>query len=400
MECASSPPYTWNKPEPHGLAPPVNPLPATPAFIYDEHLITHLGQLLAHARERSGCRMLYSIKALPFLPVLELLAPWVDGFSVSSLFEARLASRVEGGSRHITSPGLRTDEIAEIGQLCDFAAFNSLGQFQRLQPLLPSNTRAGLRINPQHSFLPDSRFDPCRPHSKLGVPMRQLAISYSEDDLLRQRLAGLHLHTLFSSRSFEPLRETVCLLEEHLTEVLPTLDWLNLGGGYLFEYEEDLDMLCGIVERLQQRFGLTVYFEPGKGLVGQAGYLVASVIDLFESDGKTIAILDSTVNHDPEIFEYQTRPEPAWREPEQGVSAILAGCTCLAGDLFGEYRFEHPLNLGDRVAFRNVGAYSLIKANRFNGHNLPSIYAWDGATTLRPMKHYRYEDYLEQWRQA
>ena len=397
MECASNPPYIESDRATPELASLFEQVPATPAFIYDESLIAHLGRLLAQARQRSGCRMLYSIKALPFVPVLELLAPWMDGFSVSSLFEARLASTVTGVSRHITSPGLRAEEMSEIGQLCDFVAFNSLGQFERLCPLLSERTRAGLRINPQYSFLNDPRFDPCRPHSKLGVPLRQLAAAYAEDDSLRQRLSGLHLHTLFSSRSFNPLRDLVDLLERHLAQVLPRLTWLNLGGGYLFEQEADLDGLCEIASRLRQRYDLSVYFEPGKALIGRAGYLAASVIDVFTSDGKTVAVLDSSVNHAPEIFEYQSRPEPTWHEPEQGFPAILAGCTCLAGDVFGEYRFERPLKLGDRLAFQHIGAYSLIKANRFNGYNLPSIHAWDGASTLRPMKDYRYEDYLVQW---
>jgi len=148
---------------------------------------------------------------------------------------------------------------------------------------------------------------------------------------------------------------------------------------------------------LRNRFGLAVYFEPGKAMAGQAGYLCASVIDRFQRDGKTVAVLDSTVNHHPEIFEYQIRPEPAWDEPVQGESAILAGCTCLAGDVFGEYRFERLPEVGDRLTFTGLGAYSLIKANRFNGYDLPSIYAWAGAGGLRLMKNHRFEDYRSQW---
>jgi len=369
----------------------------TPAFVYDESQILKTAKLLAQAREASGCKMLYSIKALPFVPVLELLSPWVDGFAVSSLFEARLAA-TRTDSLHITTPGLRRSEIAEIGGLCRFVAFNSLQQFQRLQPLLGEQASAGLRVNPRRSFLDDRRYDPCRESSKLGTPLDELAQALAEDGSLASQIKGLHFHTVFSSRSFAPLRETV----EHIRRslggaLLSRLDWINLGGGYLFESLEDLGVLIEIAQDLQRRFGVAVYFEPGKAMVGRAGYLAASVIDRFRRDGKTVLVLDSTVNHHPEIFEYQIRPAPAWLEPAQGERAILAGCTCLAGDVFGEYRFDTLPEVGDRLVFADVGAYSLVKANRFNGHNLPSVYAWDGAAGIRLMQKPCFEEYFAQW---
>jgi carboxynorspermidine decarboxylase len=373
--------------------------PATPAYVYDESRILETASLLDQARAASGCKILYSIKSFPFAPVLELLDPWVDGFSVSSLFEARLAAAVcrDAGSLHITTPGLQREEMSEIGSLCGFIGFNSLEQFRRFTPLLRDNASAGLRINPKLSFLDDRRYDPCREFSKLGVPLDGLERALAGGDFPISRLRGLHFHNVFSSRSFFPLQKTVARIEESLAAWLPRLEWLNLGGGYLFETEADLEGLCEVAGGLRRRWGLEVYFEPGKALVGQAGYLVASVIDLFESDGKPVAILDTTVNHHPEVFEYQVRPEPAWNEPDEGPTAILAGCTCLAGDVFGDYRFERPLVLGDRVAFKNVGAYGLIKANRFNGYNLPAIYAWDGRDGLRLMKTFDYEQYYSQW---
>lgn len=371
--------------------------PTTPAFVYDESRILCMAELLDHARAASGCKMLYSIKSLPFAPVLDLLKPWMDGFSVSSLFEAKLAAAVGGGPLHITTPGLRREEIGEIAQLCGFVAFNSLPQFHRLRSMLTASVSPGIRVNPKRSFLSDHRYDPCRRFSKLGADLDELAAVLATEPASLGALEGLHFHTVFSARSFEPMSQTLALIENRLSALLPRLRWINLGGGYLFESAADLAGLIGIATDFRKRFGLTVYFEPGKAMVGRAGYLVASVIDLFDSGGQTIAILDTTVNHHPEAFEYQLRPQPAWREPEQCHTAILAGCTCLAGDVFGEYRFEQPLRIGDRVAFADVGAYSLIKAHRFNGYNLPAIYAWDGCRTFRPMKRFGFDDYRAQW---
>ncbi|MBS1214494.1 MAG: carboxynorspermidine decarboxylase [Proteobacteria bacterium] len=339
----------------------------TPAFVYDESRIIKIASVLERLRQLTGCRVLYSVKAFPFLPVLRLLAPRIDGFSVSSLFEAKLARIAGGGSLHITTPGLRSEEIEEIGDLCGFVAFNSLEQFQRYAPLLEHRASVGLRVNPKLSFLQDPRFDPCRAFSKLGVPFDRLDDALAQDATLAGRLCGLHVHNAFASRSFVPLAQTIERLEETLMHRLPKLEWVNLGGGYLFESLDDLDPLCRIVEKLRSRWGVEVIFEPGKAVVGAAGYLAARVIDLFESDGKPVAILDSSVNHHPEIFEYQSRPQPGWNEPADGYAAILAGCT------------------------------SLIKANRFNGHNLPSIYAWDGHLEVRRLKQYAFDDYFGQW---
>jgi len=170
-----------------------------------------------------------------------------------------------------------------------------------------------------------------------------------------------------------------------------------LGGGYLFERSETMKELSDLASQLAQKWALKVYFEPGRALVGEAGYLVSEVIDLFESDGKTIAVLDSSVNHHPELFEYQRKATLVGEVANAPHTVILAGATCLSGDLFGEFQLPQPLQLGDRVIFKNIGAYSLIKANRFNGLNLPSIYAVERDGSIQLKRHYHYQEYRAQW---
>ncbi|MEN8259979.1 MAG: carboxynorspermidine decarboxylase [Pseudomonadota bacterium] len=371
----------------------------TPAFIYDEGLIRKNLGLLAGTRSSCGLKILYSIKALPLASILELIKPEVDGFSVSSLFEARLAADALSGqgSIHITTPGLRVDEIESIAAISDFISFNSLRQYRRLSPFVPEKVRVGLRVNPGRSFLSDYRYDPCRPYSKLGVSLAETRAFFAQFTTGTGRIEGLHFHNQFSSRTFTSLAQTIEILERGLGEYFPRLRWLNIGGGYLFNSGEDLAELCIIVARLKEKWGLEVYFEPGKGVVGEAGCLVASVIDLFNSDGKTVAVLDTTVNHHPEVFEYQIQPSMDREHPDGTCSAVLAGCTCLSGDIFGEYTLAEPLALGDRVVFENIGAYSLIKANRFNGYNLPDVYAVDEKGAVRIVKRYAYDDYRRQW---
>lgn len=366
---------------------------SSPAFILDEVEITKTLEILANLRAQCGCKVLYSIKSLPFSAVMNMAKPFIDGFSVSSLFEARLANEIltGQGSIHLTTPGIRQDELDELSLLCSHISFNSLTQYQRYSETAQAQSSIGLRVNPKLSFLHDDRFDPCRQYSKLGVAIDELSRSIRLD-----QIEGLHVHNLFSATDFTPLIKTIEKLQQHLGLGLAQLEWLNIGGGYLFGQIKDHQPFVELVNRLKDDFGLEVYIEPGKALVGHAGYLVATVLDSFVSDGEAIVILDTSVNHNPEVFEYQRQPELHEHEPDGRHTAILAGCTCLAGDVFGKYHFKEPLEVGDKVVFKNVGAYTLIKANRFNGYNLPDIYE-SNSLRLKELKHYDYQDYRRQW---
>lgn len=367
---------------------------SSPAFVLDEDEITRTLAILADLREQCGCKVLYSIKSLPLATVMSMAMPYVDGFSVSSLFEARLADEIlhrdlaEPKSIHLTTPGIRPDEMEELSRLCTHIGFNSLAQYQRYGELAGAQSSVGLRVNPKLSFLRDDRFDPCRRHSKLGVDVEELP--------RLDRIQGLHIHNVFSATDFEPLLQTIDKLRRHLGVGLAELEWLNIGGGYLFGEIADHRPFVELVSALKHDFNVEVYIEPGKAIVGKAGYLLATVLDIFVSDGETVAVLDTSINHNPEVFEYQRQPELHEHDPNGSYSTILAGCTCLAGDVFGKYRFSQPLQVGDKVVFKHVGAYTLIKANRFNGYNLPDIYSCN-SLRLKELKHYDYLDYRRQW---
>jgi len=366
---------------------------SSPAFVLNEAEITRQLEILAELRSQCGCKVLYSIKSLPFSAVMQMANPFVDGFSVSSLFEAQLADEILAGqgSIHLTTPGIRPDELNELSSLCSHISFNSLTQYRQHSEAVQAQASIGLRVNPKLSFLQDDRFNPCRQHSKLGVDIEELSKSICLD-----QIEGLHVHNVFSATDFTPLIKTVDKLQQLLGVGLAELEWLNLGGGYLFGQIEDHRPFVDLVKKLKHDYGLEVYIEPGKAVVGRAGYLVATVLDSFISDGETIAILDTSVNHNPEVFEYQRQPELHEHDPEGQYTAILAGCTCLAGDVFGKYRFTEPLQVGDKVVFKHVGAYTLIKANRFNGYNLPDIYL-SNPLRVKKMKHYDYQGYRLQW---
>ncbi len=371
----------------------------TPAFVYDEAEVQRVLNVASTLQVDTGCRVLYSVKPLCLSSLLEMMTPQLSGFAVSSPFEARLARSVmaRGASIHFTSPGIRPGEADELREACDYVAFNSLSQWRRFGIEFAGRCSLGLRVNPGLSFLDDERYDPCRPYSKLGVPIEELASLARNDNVDLDGIDGILVHSNCESTDFGELRQTVDCLTDRLPNVLARLKWLNLGGGYLLNEGVDLEPLRRVIRTLQSQYEIDIFLEPGAAFVRSAGYIVCSVLDIFSSGGRDIAVLDASVNHMPELLEFDFEPDVAGHDDEGAWPYILAGCTCLAGDVFGEYRFNRPLDLGDRVVLLNAGSYSLVKAHTFNGVNLPSIYSLNSLGTIRLVKQFTYEDYAARW---
>lgn len=326
---------------------------------------------------------------------MEIISQHVAGFSASSLFEAQLAREILGDSKkvHLSSPGLRGDELEPLLSSCDGISFNSLSQWTRCRERAFGRVTCGLRINPQMSFVKDPRYNPCRPQSRLGAPLEQVKQILSAEPDVLTGVEGIHFHSNCDATDWSPLLKTV----EHLDANIPTLlrqcRWINLGGGYLLEENTDLSSFKKAVQLLQDKYELEVIIEPGAGVIRDACVLVAQVVDLFTSEGIRIAVLDTTVNHLPEVFEYGFSPDVAGDKDEGRHCYMLTGATCLAGDVFGEYAFDTPLEVGSKVTFTGVGAYTLVKSHMFNGVNLPAIYALTAQGELKLKKEYEYEDF-------
>lgn len=366
----------------------------TPAFIINENPLL---ETLSHARRIkaiSGAKVLYALKALTHADLMQkMIVGQLDGFATSSLFESKLARDVLGkaGSVHLTSPGLRRDEIGEISELADYISFNSLSQYHHLKGLMSGNVSAGLRINPMLSYVRDKRYDPCRQESKLGIPLNEPALSHPA---LLEGLSGIHIHANCESCSFAPLLEMVQQLRKKLHPLMKRMRWVNLGGGYYFDDSTDYEPLFQAVNILRSEYGLEIIIEPGAAFVGESGCIVSSVIDTFTYEGSSFAVLDTTVNHMPEVYEYQYRPTLSQETVGGKYRVLLVGGSCLAGDVFGEYFFEQPLTIGSRLVFLDCGAYTHVKAHMFNGINLPTQYFLTNEGKLELKKKYSYQDFL------
>jgi carboxynorspermidine decarboxylase len=332
--------------------------------------------LLRKVADQASCKLLYSPKANSLSNVLRCVDQHVDGFACSSPFELRLVDELCGADRslHLVSPLIKRETLDAVVERLNYVTFNSLSQWRRLRDRVSARTKVGLRVNPQLSFIGDARYDPCRENSKLGVPIATLADLIVSEPACLRGISGLHFHNNCESTDFASLVATARHIQDVIPKALEQIEWINLGGGYLFNLTQDYTDFFEAVAIFRETFGLEVFIEPGAAAVRRSGTVIATVHDVFDGDDVQIAVLDTTVNHMSEVFEFQFEPDVLGHVDGGQHSYVLSGGTCLAGDVFGEYTFDEPLSIGSPVTFLNMGAYTMTKAHRFNGVALPTIY--------------------------
>ena len=319
------------------------------------------------------------------------------GCCASSPDEARLAREHFGGEVHAFAAGYSDEDMHSLLRYADHILFNSFHQWKRFRNLIskanasrPHPIECGIRINPEHSEGAVGIYNPCAPGSRLGVRLKDF-----EPDTLAG-ISGLHFHTL-CEQGADALARTLDVFEKNFGKYLEGMKWMNFGGGHHITKEGyDMDLLCRCIERVRDRYGVQVYLEPGEAVALNAGVLVATVLDVIEAD-MPIAILDTSASaHMPDVLEMPYRPfvVGSGLPNEKGYTCRLAGKSCLAGDVIGEYSFDAPLKAGDRLLFTDMAIYSMVKTTTFNGLRLPSIARWNSETdAVRIVREFSYEDF-------
>ncbi len=363
----------------------------TPSYVIDQGKLEDNCRVLAGVMERTGCKILLAQKAFSAFSQYPLIGQYLSGATASGLYEARLGREELGKENHVFSPAYREAEFDEIVSLCDHIVFNSVAQLRKYKDRCRDRS-VGLRINPQCSTQEHGIYDPCAPGSRLGVTRAQLT---AEDVAL---VDGLHFHTLCEQNA-DALAATLEAVERQFGAFFPQLKWLNFGGGHhITRPDYDIPLLESCIRRVRERYGLEVYLEPGEAVALNAGYLVTEVLDMVENGGVTTLILDaSAACHMPDVLEMPYRPplRHSGLPGEKPYTYRLSSYTCLAGDIIGDYSFDHPVRPGDRLVFEDMAIYSMVKNNTFNGIPLPSIYEMDRSGACRLIKAFGYQDFKE-----
>lgn len=362
----------------------------TPCFMVDEKALDENLRVLQQLQIRTGCRVLLAQKAFAMHYLYHKIGQTLWGAAASGLFEARLAREEINKEVHTFSPAYREDEFAEILSLSDHMIFNSVSQWDRFAPrALAAGRACGIRVNPECSTQDHAIYDPCAPFSRLGTTLEQLG------DAPLEGLSGLHFHTM-CEQDADALLLTLEAVREKFGGLLSRVKWINLGGGqHITRAGYQLEHLVACITVLRKSYGVQVYLEPGEAVVLGAGFLVSTVLDIVHN-GMDIAILDtSAACHMPDVLEMPYRPQiDGADEPGRLAHTYrLSGPTCLAGDIIGDYSFDHPLRPGDRLIFFDMAHYSMVKTNMFNGINLPTLAVLEASGRLQIVRRFGYEDF-------
>ena len=368
----------------------INSLP-TPCYVVDEERIVRNLEILNNVEKRTGCKILLAQKAFSCYHIYPKIREYVSGTACSGLYEARLGYEEMGGENHVFSAAYRENEIDEMISYCGHIIFNSFSQLDKYRDrVLKAGRKIGLRVNPECSTQEGHEiYDPCSPKSRLGITNA----NFDRNDL--RGVSGLHFHTLCEQNS-DALAETLDAVEQKFGDVLSSLEWINFGGGHHITRDDyDIPLLEKCIRRMQDKYGLEVFLEPGEAFALNAGYLVTEILDITRND-MPIAILDtSAACHMPDVLEMPYRP-PLFGSGEAGsleYTYRLGSQTCLAGDVIGEYSFDKPLEVGGRLVFGDMAIYSMVKNNTFNGMPLPSILLLKKDGTTETLRSFSYENF-------
>jgi carboxynorspermidine decarboxylase len=363
----------------------------SPCFVVDEVAVEENLKLLNEVQRRSGAKVLLALKAFSMWSLGPLVAKYLSGTCASGVHEARLGREHFGGEVHTYSAAFSDADLDEVLRLSDHVVFNSPAQWKRFKPkALKTKLKFGLRVNPEHSEGHTALYDPAAPFSRLGTPRAGI----KPGDL--DGLSGLHFHTL-CEQDFPPLERTLAAFEAKFGDLLKGMEWVNFGGGHhITRRGYQVEALIGRVRKFSEEYKVRVYLEPGEAIAYQSGVLVAEVLDTMEN-GMPIAILDTSATcHMPDTLEmpYRAQIIGAGDAGAKEHTYRLGGQSCLAGDVIGDYSFDRPLQVGQRLIFEDMAYYSMVKTTTFNGVRLPSIAVWNSQTdAIRVVREFGYEDF-------
>ncbi len=369
----------------------------TPAFVCDLGALDRNLKLLERVQSESGCRILLALKGYAMWSTFGRIKQSLPGVTSSSTHEARLGREEFGREVHATAPAYSDADFDELLTLCDHIVINSPTQLQRLAPRRDDfeaktgkHVELGLRVNHEHREVEVALYDPAAPGSRLGTTAAALA----DADL--SSISGLHFHTLCELGS-DALQRSLVAFEAKFGHLLPGMKWVNFGGGHhITRPGYDVELLVSLCRDFSERYGVQVYLEPGEAIGLNTGVLVTSVLDIVENDGLTAIVDTSATAHMPDVLEMPYRPRiVGGHDPDVHPHRYrLGGLTCLAGDVIGEWSFESPLRVGDKLVFEDMIHYTMVKTTTFNGVRLPAIATADPSTgAITVHRRFGYDDY-------
>lgn len=371
----------------------LNAIPS-PCYVMEEKLLRNNLALIKRVKEEAGVNIILAFKAFALWKSFPIVREYIPYSTASSKFEAQLAFEEMGSPAHTYSPAYTEADFPAILKYSSHITFNSLSQFDRFYPLVKADGRGvscGLRINPEFSDVETDLYNPCAPGSRMGIVRDLLG------ETLPEGVEGLHFHTLCESSSYD-LERTLQEVDKKFGTLLSQVKWLNMGGGHLMTRKDyDTAHLVSVLRAFKTKYpNLEIIMEPGSAFAWQTGFLLTTVVDIVENKGIKTAIIDASFTcHMPDCLEMPYKP--AIRNATDAVEGKptyrIGGNSCLSGDYMGDWSFEKPLKVGDKIIFEDMIHYTIVKTSMFNGIPHPSLALWSKDDELVIYKSFGYEDY-------
>lgn len=357
----------------------------TPYYLIDKSRLLPNLQKIAWLTEQSGAKALLALKCFATWSVFDLISEYLDGTTSSSLFEVKLGRQHFPGETHAYSVAWADHEIDDVLRNSDKVIFNSIGQLSRFEEVSRGHTR-GLRVNPGVSTSTFDLADPARPFSRLGEH------DPAAIEAVIDQISGFMFHNNCENGDFDRFDAMLQGIEDRFGHLIAQMDWISLGGGIHFTGEGyPLEKLAARLKAFADTYGVQVYLEPGEAVITNSTTLEVSVLDTLHN-GKNLAIVDSSTEaHMLDLLIYR---ESAKIAPNAGPEDwMICGKSCLAGDIFGEFKFPAPLAAGDRISIQDAAGYTMVKKNWFNGVQMPSIAIKELDGTERLVRAFSYDDF-------
>lgn len=358
----------------------------TPYYLIDENKLLRNLKIIQQVRETSGAKSVLALKCFSTWGVFDLIRQYLDGTTSSSLFEARLGYEEFGKEVHAYSVGFSPSDIKVVRKFADKVIFNSISQLMAYHDDV-RRIKLGLRVNPGISYSHFDLANPARKYSRLGVS--------DKNELMKIApfLSGVMFHFNCENGDVENICAAIDFIDQNYSPLLEKMEWVSLGGGISFTGDEYwLDPFCKKLKSFSEKFGVQIYLEPGEAVITGCAELVTTVLDVLHNE-IDIAVVNASIEaHMLDHLIYRTSPKIVF--PESGSHhMMIAGRTCLAGDVFGEYDLKTPLKIGDEIRIADAAGYTMVKKNWFNGLPMPSIVVRRLNGTMEILRKFRYKDF-------
>ncbi|MCD6433767.1 MAG: carboxynorspermidine decarboxylase, partial [Sulfurimonas sp.] len=369
----------------------------TPYYLCEEELLEKNLKLLEYVQEESGAKIILALKGFAMWSTFELVSKYLKGCTASGLHEAKLAYDEfyrfnRNAEIHTYSPAYKEEDIREIAKISDHIVFNSPNQLKRFKNIVKDinpHAMLSLRINPEVSSSPKDIYNPCGIYSRLGTTFENF------DEEILEHIDGFNFHAL-CEQNVDALEKVLKVFEMNFSKYFKNLKYINFGGGHhITKKGYDVEKLIRIIKEFRVKYDVEIYLEPGEAVGWECGTLVSSVLDIVHN-GMDIAILDTSAEaHMPDTLAmpYRADVRGSGEAGEKTHTYRLAGNTCLAGDIMGDYSFDKPLKIGDKIIFEDQIHYTFVKNTTFNGIKLPSLAIKRRNGTIDVIKEFGYEDY-------